>query len=321
MKKIILLSLVCIACVFTANAKDPIKFDFENGLPASISKHCADAAMAGRYLDAAIVNNPQTTGNPSAKALKYEQINGLTQWQGFKMLFDTPIPLSSIATDSITHVTVKFYEAINNISTTAGNLSVKLLLSWKGEYVNATGDKVLAEGQLGGNYGTEVGPDIIAVPPVTNHAFQTWNEVKFPFTPNFWTLYKEPYKEIVGIAVSPVRAMGYTPDGSAKPNYIIYVDDITIHFKSGATSIKTTGIAPEELNVSVNGDLATISFNSPVATHAEVSIYNISGQIISQQAVNCVEGLNFAEAFVPEKGVYVVKVKTNNGTIASKFVK
>ncbi len=332
MKKNFLLLLVCVASITVANAKDPITFNFENGLPATITKYCNDGWQT-RFDDAVVVDNPSKTGrNTSNKVLKFNDVNGQLQWQGFKFKLDTPIPLAGLENDSITKVTVKYYETTPYER--SSNPSVKLLLTWNGQYYDNNGELQGTYAQYGtdnaGGAATDINPWAVngVLLPSDNRNIdhqQQWDEVEYAFNAENYGAakldnYYKPttYKEIVGIAISPVRGYG-TPETYP---YTVLIDDITIHFKSGeTTSIKNATIASGSLNVNVNGDLAEVSFISQVASATEISVYNVSGQLLSQQTVACSEGANKVNANVSGKGVYVVKVKSNNQIETAKFVK
>ncbi len=329
MKKRFLLTLLCFAGIFASNAKNPIKFDFENGLPTTIRKYCNDATWAARYDDAVVIDNAYKTGiNTSNKVLKFNNTNGQLQWQGFKIKFDTPIPLTDLATDSISKITIKFYETTPYVK--ASNPSVKLLLTWDGQYFDSSNQQQGTYAEYGtdnaGGIATDINPTAVdGTASTTVDHQQKWSEVEFAFNSSNYSpanleQYYQPttYKEIVGIAFSPVR--GYGTPGSYP--YTVLIDDITIHFKSKvATSLNSTKITPEALNVHVNGDLATVSFNLSKSTDTEVSMYNITGQLINTQTVHGVEGINKTSFNVPMDGVYVIKVKSNNNITTAKFKK
>ncbi len=121
--------------------------------------------------------------------------------------------------------------------------------------------------------------------------------------------------EYTRIAVMPDRA-------DNRPAHSVYIDDIiftkTQNLPSGISNVLAV---INSIKVNVEGNVTDITFNLEQTAVTNVSVYNISGQLMDRQVINGINGINSVKTVVNTPGVYVVKVAVGNKALVTKFIK
>ncbi len=118
------------------------------------------------------------------------------------------------------------------------------------------------------------------------------------------------------------KIISIQPDVAAnRPVHSVYIDDIILS-TSIPTSISQGKMNANDIKVQINDQAASIFFNLPEAGKAQVSVFNTTGQLIDSKILNnAVAGENHVSSRIDSKGVYIVKVTSNENNLTAKFIK
>ena len=104
------------------------------------------------------------------------------------------------------------------------------------------------------------------------------------------------------------------PGGKIVPGNIFYVDDISFTFPVGINESTNNN-----LNIYVFPNPATDRLNIESKQQSSIEVFNVEGQIIKSFVADNTHSIIDISSF--EKGIYFVKVITENGTDIRRFVK
>jgi hypothetical protein len=119
--------------------------------------------------------------------------------------------------------------------------------------------------------------------------------------------------------------MGVQPDfADGRPQgTVVYIDDIRLTKTDQLLPTSIVNPSSEnKMDVTVNKDIVTVTFNAEDANTATIDVYAMTGQSITGQVVNNISG-DYAQAsvLVPGSGIYLLKVKVGNRVYVTKFAK